>query len=302
VDRSFSFKDELALNSESAISNNAVPLNAPAVPTLRIQPSRGWVSLRLREIWEYRELLYFLIWRDIKVRYKQTALGATWAVIQPLFTMIVFSLFFGHLGKIPSDGIPYPIFSFAALVPWTFFANGLNQSSNSLVGSSTLITKVYFPRLIIPLASVFSGIVDFALAFLVLVVMMLFYGLTPTLNVLWLPLFLLLALVTSLAVGLWLSALNVEYRDVRYVVPFITQFWMLATPIAYPSSLLHEPWRTLYGLNPMVGVVEGFRWALLGSGSAPGPIIAVSSAAALLILVTGAFYFRRMEKTFADIV
>ncbi|HTG16800.1 MAG TPA: ABC transporter permease, partial [Blastocatellia bacterium] len=222
---------------------------------------------------------------------------------QPFFTMVVFSIFFGHLAKVPSDGIPYPLFSFAALVPWTFFANGLSQSSNSLVGSGTLITKVYFPRLIIPLAAVFSGIVDFVLAFVVLLGMMVYYGLMPTtINVLWLPLFLLLALTTSLGVGLWLSALNVEYRDVRYIVPFITQFWMLATPIGYPSSLLQQPWRTLYGLNPMVGVAEGFRWALLGTSTAPGPIIAVSSAAAVLILVTGAFYFRRMEKTFADIV
>ena len=273
-----------------------------ALSTLRIAPSKGWVSLKLNELWEYRELLYFLIWRDIKVRYKQTALGATWAIIQPFFTMVVFSLFFGHLAKVPSDGIPYPIFSFAALVPWTFFANGLSQSSNSLVGSANLITKVYFPRLTIPIASVLSGIVDFALAFVVLLGMMLYYGMMPTLNVLWLPLFLLLALVTSLGVGLWLSALNVEYRDVRYIVPFITQFWLFVTPIAYPSSLLHEPWRTIYGLNPMVGVVEGFRWALLRTNTAPGPIIAVSSSAALVILVTGAFYFRRMEKTFADIV
>lgn len=273
-----------------------------ALPTLRIQPSHGWVSLKLNELWEYRELLYFLIWRDIKVRYKQTALGAAWAIIQPFFTMVVFSLFFGRLAKVPSDGIPYPIFSFAALVPWTFFANGLGQSSNSLVGSANLITKVYFPRLTIPIASVLSGVVDFALAFVVLLAMMLYYGIVPTLNVLWLPLFLLLALVASLGVGLWLSALNVEYRDVRYVVPFITQFWLFVTPIAYPSSLLSEPWRTLYGLNPMVGVVEGFRWALLGTKTAPGPIIAVSSTAALVILVTGAFYFRRMEKTFADIV
>jgi lipopolysaccharide transport system permease protein len=284
--------------SQSAIHNPKLEL-----PTLRIAPSKGWVPLKLKDLWEYRELLYFLIWRDIKVRYKQTALGATWAIIQPFFTMVVFSIFFGHLAKVPSDGIPYPLFSFAALVPWTFFANGLSQSSNSLVGSGTLITKVYFPRLIIPLASVFSGIVDFVLAFLVLLGMMVYYGLFPTtINVLWLPLFLLLALTTSLGVGLWLSALNVEYRDVRYIVPFITQFWMLATPIAYPSSLLQQPWRTLYGLNPMVGVVEGFRWALLGTNAAPGPIIAVSSAAAVLILVTGAFYFRRMEKTFADLV
>ncbi len=272
------------------------------LPVLRIAPSKGWTPLKLRDLWEYRELLYFLVWRDIKVRYKQTALGASWAVIQPFLTMVVFSVFFGYLAKVPSDNIPYPIFSFAALVPWTFFASGLSQSSNSLVGSGALITKVYFPRLIIPLASVFSGIVDFLVAFVVLLFLMGYYGLAPTINVLWLPLFLLLALVTSLGVGLWLSALNVNYRDVRYIVPFITQFWMLATPIGYPSSLLHEPWRTIYGLNPMVGVVEGFRWALLGTNTAPGPIIAVSSAAALVILVTGAFYFRRMEKTFADLV
>jgi lipopolysaccharide transport system permease protein len=229
-------------------------------------------------------------------------LGAAWAIIQPFFTMIVFSLFFGRLAKVPSDNIPYPIFSFAALVPWTFFASGLSQSSNSLVGSANLITKVYFPRLTIPLASVLSGVVDFGLAFVVLLGMMLFYRMAPTINILWLPLFLMLALITSLGVGLWLSALNVEYRDVRYVVPFITQFWLFVTPIAYPSSLLHEPWRTIYGLNPMVGVVEGFRWALLGTKTAPGPIIAVSSTAAMIILITGAFYFRRMEKTFADIV
>src|SRR6266545_3361315 len=286
------------------ISNSQLTIRdtRAVLTTLRIAPSKGWVSLKLNQLWEYRELLYFLVWRDIKVRYKQTALGATWAVIQPFLTMVVFSLFFGHLGKMKSDGIPYPLFSFAALVPWTFFANGLSQSSNSLVGNANLITKIYFPRLIVPLASVFSGIIDFLLAFVVLLGMMLYYGVVPTLNVLWLPLFVLLALVTSLGVGLWFSALNVEYRDVRYVVPFITQFWLFVTPIAYPSSLLHEPWRTIYGLNPMVGVVEGFRWALLRTNTAPGPIIAVSSGAAILILVTGAFYFRRMEKTFADIV
>jgi lipopolysaccharide transport system permease protein len=269
---------------------------------MRIAPSRGWVSLKLGELWEYRELLYFLVWRDIKVRYKQTVLGASWAIIQPLFTMVVFSLFFGQLGKMPSDGMPYPIFSFAALVPWTFFANGLNQSSNSLVGSSNLITKVYFPRLVVPLAAVLSGVLDFALAFLVLLGMMFFYGIVPTLNILWLPLLFLLALITSLGVGLWLSALNVEFRDVRYLITFVTQLWLFATPIAYPSSMLPGPWRTIYGLNPMAGVVEGFRWALLGTNSAPGPIIAVSSTVAVVILITGAFYFRRMERTFADFV
>jgi lipopolysaccharide transport system permease protein len=272
------------------------------VPVFRIEPSKGWVSLKLDEVWANRELLYFLIWRDIKVRYKQTALGASWAIIQPLMTMAVFSLFFGKLGKMSSDGVPYPIFSFAALVPWTFFANGLTQASNSLVGSANLIKKVYFPRLTIPIASVLSGVVDFALSFIVLIAMMLGYGIVPTHNLVWLPLFLLLAVVTSLGVSLWLSALNVEFRDVRYVVPFLTQFWLFATPIAYSSQLLPEPWRTLYGLNPMVGVVEGFRWALLGTETGPGRMVIASSATAFILLVSGAYYFRRMEKTFADVV
>jgi lipopolysaccharide transport system permease protein len=279
-----------------------LPTGKDAIRVLRIQPSRGWVSLKLGELWDYRELLYFLIWRDIKVRYKQTVLGASWAIIQPFSTMVVFSLFFGKLAKMPSDGIPYPIFSFAALVPWTFFAAGLTQSSNSLVGSSNLITKVYFPRLVIPLATVLSGVVDFGLALAVLVGMMAYYRITPSMHIFFLPLFVLLALVLSLGVGLWLSSLNVKYRDVRYIVPFITQFWLFATPIAYPSSLLSEPWRTVYGLNPMVGVVEGFRWSLLGTKMSVGPMILVSALVALLILILGAFYFRRMEKTFADIV
>jgi len=269
---------------------------------LRIAPSSGWVPLKLGELWEYRELLYFLVWRDIKVRYKQTVLGAAWAIIQPFMTMIVFSLFFGRLAKIPSDNIPYPIFTFAALVPWTFFSNGLTSSSNSLVGSANLITKVYFPRLIVPLASVAAGLVDFLIALVVLLGMMAFYGLAPTWNIVWLPLFVALSCITALGVGLWLSALSVTYRDVRYVVPFMTQFWLFATPIAYPSSLLHEPWRTIYGLNPMVGVVEGFRWGLLRTSAAPSAIIAASTSVAIFILITGAFYFRRMEKTFADTV
>lgn len=272
------------------------------VETIRIEPSRGWVSLRLRELWEYRELLYFLTWRDIKVRYKQTVLGAAWAIIQPFTTMVVFSLFFGKLAKIPSDGLPYPIFAYAALVPWTFFSNGLIKSSNSLVGSSSLIKKIYFPRLVVPIASVLSGVIDFALAFLVLLGLMVFFGIFPTMNVVWLPLLLLLAFATSLGIGLWLSALNVQFRDVRFMIPFLSQFWLFATPIAYPSSMLDQPWRTLYGINPMVGVVEGFRWALLGTDTAPGPIIAVSSVVAIALLVGGAFYFRRMEKTFADVV
>jgi lipopolysaccharide transport system permease protein len=272
------------------------------VPRIRIEPSKGWVSLKLRELWEYRELLYFLIWRDVKVRYKQTVLGAAWAIIQPFFTMVVFSVFFGRLAKVPSDGIPYPIFSYTALVPWTFFAHGLNQASNSLVRHSGLIKKVYFPRLAMPIARLLAGAVDFVLAFIVLLGMMLYFGIVPTVNVLWLPSFLLLALVTALGVALWLSAMNVQFRDVGYTVPFITQFWMYATPIAYPSSLLPEPWRTLYGINPMAGVVEGFRWALLGADTAPGPIVIVSSLVALVLLVSGAFYFRRMEKTFADVI
>jgi lipopolysaccharide transport system permease protein len=272
------------------------------IPPIRIEARRGWVSLKLREIWEYRELLFFLTWRNIQVRYKQTALGVIWAVIQPLFTMAVFSLFFGRLAKVPSDGIPYPIFAFAALVPWTFFANGLTQSSNSLVGNSNLIKKVYFPRLTIPISTVLSGVVDFMLAFAMVLGMMFFYRIVPTANVLWIPLLLLLALVTSLGVGLWLSALNVQYRDVQHAVPFLAQFWMFSTPIAYPSSLLSEPWRTLYALNPMVGVVEGFRWALLGTQPAPGAILIASSLVAVLVLVGGAFYFRRMEKTFADVI
>ena len=269
-------------------------------PVITIAPSRGWVSLRVGEFWQYRELLYFLVWRDVKVRYKQTALGATWAIIQPVLTMLVFSVFFGRLAKMPSDGVPYPLFAYAALVPWTFFANALTQASNSLVGSAALIKKVFFPRLIVPVASVLSGIIDFLLAFSVLVVLMTWYGLGVSPKLLWLPLFALQALVAALAVSLWLSALNVEYRDVRYIVPFVTQFWLFATPVAYPSSLLSEPWRTVYGLNPMVGVVEGFRWALLDTGAAPGPMFAVSSLTSLALLVGGAYYFRRLERTFAD--
>jgi len=272
------------------------------VPVICIEPSTGWVPLNLKDLWDYRELLYFFIWRDIKVRYKQTVLGAAWAIVQPFFTMVVFSIFFGRLAKVPSDGIPYPLFSYAALVPWTFFANGLNHGSNSLVSGANLLKKIYFPRPAMPIATVLSGVVDFLLAFVVLMGMMLYYGYVPTMNVLWLPFFLLLALTTSLGVSLWLSATNVLFRDVGYLIPFLAQLWLFATPIAYPSSLLPEPWRTLYGINPMVGVVEGFRWALLGVNTAPGPIIIVSSLTSFLLMVTGAFYFRRMERTFADIV
>jgi lipopolysaccharide transport system permease protein len=272
------------------------------VQFLRIQPTKGWVSLRLRELWDYRELFYFLVWRDIKVRYKQTALGMAWAIVQPIFTVVIFSIFFGRLAKIPSDGIPYPLFSFAALVPWTFFSYGLNQSSNSLVGSANLITKVYFPRLAVPIASIVAGTVDFLLAFVVLIAMMVYYRVPPTTNIMFLPLFFLLTVVTSLGVGLWLSALNVKFRDVRLILPFLVQLWMFATPIAYPSSLLHGSWKNIYGLNPMVGVVEGFRWALLGVKSPPGTMVYVSAVIAALLLTGGVMYFRRMEKTFADLV
>ena len=267
-----------------------------------IQPSRGWVSLKLRELWEYRDLLFFLAWRDISVRYKQTILGAAWAIIQPFFSMVVFSLFFGRLAKIPSDGLPYPIFSYAAMLPWQYFATATASSSNSLVGSSNLLTKVYFPRLVIPLAAVLPPAVDFGIAFLVLIGMMAYYGVILTWNVLWLPLFLLLALGTALGVGFWLSAMNVQYRDIRYAVPFVVQFWMFASPVTYPSSLVPERWQVLYGLNPMTGVIEGFRWALLGTRTPPGPMTGVSACVALALLVSGAYYFRRMEKTFADVV
>ena len=268
----------------------------------RIEPTNGFVSLKIGELWAYRELLYFLIWRDVKVRYKQTALGVAWAVIQPVMTMVVFSVFFGKLAKMPSDGVPYPIFAFTALVPWTLFSNGLTLGTNSLVGSSHLIKKVYFPRLIIPTATVLAGVVDFLVALGVLIILMAIYGIAPTLNTLWLPALLILTLISSLGVSLWLSALNVGYRDVKYVIPFLTQIWMFATPIAYSSSLLKETWRTVYGINPMVGVVEGFRWALLGTDTKPGFMIVVSALAAGLLLLSGALYFRRMEKTFADIV
>ena len=272
------------------------------LPVTHIEPSKGWVPVRLHELWAYRDLFYFFVWRDLKVRYKQTIMGVSWAIIQPFLTMVIFSLFFGNLAKVPSDDLPYPVFSYAALVPWNFFATALNQASNTLVNSANMIKKIYFPRLVMPAATVLAGLVDFALAFVVLLGIIAYYGIVPTLNVVWLPVFLLLALVTALGVSLWLSALNVQFRDVRYAIPFLVQAWLFATPIAYPSSLLDEPWRTLYGINPMVGVVEGFRWALLGTKTAPSLMTALSAVVALLLLVSGTFYFRRMEKTFADVI
>jgi lipopolysaccharide transport system permease protein len=278
------------------------------IPIVRIEPTRGWTSLRLRDVWQYRELLFFLVWRDVKVRYKQTALGAAWAILQPLLTMVVFTIFFGRLAKVGSEGVPYPIFSYAGLLPWTFFAQGLGHSAESLVGSSNLIRKVFFPRLVIPLAAVLAAAVDFAVAFLVLVAMMAYYGIWPSAVVLALPLLLALALATALGIGLWLSALNVRFRDVRYVVPFFLQLWLFVTPVIYPTGSVTEmlgrlglpAW--LYGLNPMAGVVAGFRWVLLGTGAEPWRLIAASAVISMLLLVSGAFYFRRVEQTFADVI
>jgi lipopolysaccharide transport system permease protein len=271
-------------------------------PVTVIEPPRAWVPLELRELWDQRELVYFLAWRDIKVRYKQTALGASWAILQPVFAMVVFSIFFGRLGRIPSDGLPYPLWSFAGLVPWTFFAQGLTQAANSLVMSQNLLRKVYFPRLAIPIATVLSAALDFALAFIVLVGLMVFFGVQPTGRAIWVLPLAVLAFVTALGAGIWFAALSVRYRDVRYVVPFLVQFWLFATPIAYPSSLLPAQWRALYAINPMTGVVEGFRWSLLGTNTAPGVMVAVSALTAMVVLVGGAFYFRHMERTFADLV
>jgi lipopolysaccharide transport system permease protein len=282
-------------------------VSAPSVerselPHTRIEPSKGWISLGLRDLWQYRELLFFLAWRDIKVRYKQTALGAAWAVIQPLFTMLVFTLFFGRLAKVPSDGIPYPLFSYTALLPWQLFAYALTESSNSVVANERLITKVYFPRLIVPLASILSGLVDFVIAFTLVIGMMVWYGVRPTWAVLTLPFFVIFTMMTALGVGLWFSALNVQYRDVRHTLTFIVQFWLIASPVAYSSTLVPARWRPLYGLNPMAGVIEGFRWALLGKAQAPGTMLCVSVVVVAIVLVGGLYYYRRMEKTFADVV
>ena len=272
-----------------------------AAPVTVIRPLRGWVPINFGDLWKYRELLYFLTWREIKVRYKQTALGFAWAIIQPFMMMIVFTLFFGTLAKVPSEGIPYPLFNYAALLPWTLFAEGIHRSSMSMVQDANLVRKIYFPRLVMPLSGILSPLVDFAIAFTILIGMMFFYGYAPTVNVLWLPAFIILALLTALGVGLWLSAINVKYRDVRYVIPFLIQLWLFASPVVYSSSLLPERFQIIYGLNPMAGVIEGFRWALLGT-EPPGSLIAISVIVVIVILISGAFYFRRCEKTFADVV
>ena len=278
----------------------ALPRGEP-VPTIIIRPPRKWVPIDFKELWQYHELLYFFTWRDVKVRYKQTGLGFAWAIIQPLFMMVVFSVFFGRLAGIPSEGVPYPLFNLAALLPWTLFAEGLTRSTTGMVTNANIMTKVYFPRLIMPISGVLSPLVDFAAAFSILVVMMAFYGFVPGWNLVFLPVFIIFAVITSLAVGLWLSALNVKYRDFQYTLPFIIQFWLFASPVVYPSTLLPESIRWLYGLNPMAGVIEGFRWALLGT-TPPSALIGVSLAIVIVLLVGGVFYFRKMEQYFADIV
>jgi lipopolysaccharide transport system permease protein len=269
---------------------------------IRITPPSRWWALPFWEMWEYRELIYFFVWRDIKVRYKQTAIGAAWAVLQPLMTMLVFSLFFGKLAHIPSLGLPYPIFYYSALLPWTYFSGALQNSTSSIVENQRLVTKVYFPRLSLPFSSVLSGLVDFAISFLMFIVLVIYYRIAPTPAIFFVPFLLLLAVLTALGVGLWLSALNAIYRDVRYVVPFLVQFWMFASPVAYPSALVPAKWRWLYGLNPMAGVIEGFRWSLTGRGTPPGRMMVVSCTMVLVLLFSGAAYFQKMEATIADVV
>jgi lipopolysaccharide transport system permease protein len=270
--------------------------------TIHIRPSKGLAALNLRDLWIYRELVFFMIWRDVKVRYKQTLLGAAWAVIQPVLTMLVFTFIFGTVAKVPTDGIPYPIFSYTALLPWGLFTTALNNASRSLTANQNMVTKIYFPRLVLPLASVLGGLVDFAIAFLILIVLMIYYKITPTAAIWTLPLFLILTVVTALGVALWLSAINVQYRDVNYVLPFLTQFWLFMTPVAYSAKVISDKWQMVYSLNPMAGVVNGFRWALLGTNTGPSLSMAVSTGISLVFLVSGLFYFRAMERTFADTI
>jgi lipopolysaccharide transport system permease protein len=277
-------------------------ISNPVISTAIIRPSEGFFSINWKELWEYRELLYFLIWRDIKVRYKQTIIGFAWAIIQPFLTMVVFSIFFGKFGKIPSEGSPYPLFAYCALVPWTYFGHSIGNATNTIVENQRLIAKVYFPRLILPISAVFSQLPDFIISFSILIVMMFFYGVMPTANLLWLPFLILFMSLTALAVGIWLTTFNAIYRDVRYAVPFLVQFWLFASPVAYPSSLVPEKWRTFYGLNPMTGVIEGFRWALLGKGDPPQALLFFSLGVILCVLFTGIIYFRRMEGTITDVI
>lgn len=270
--------------------------------TIVIEPSRGLADFNLKEIWDYRDLMFFLAWRDINIRYKQTILGAAWAVVQPVMTMILFTIFFGRMAGVPSEGAPYPLFAFAALLPWQYFSTTLGNAANSLVNNSNLLSKVYFPRLLIPLTSLFPPAIDFLIAFVVLIGLMFYYHWAPTLNVIWLPLILILAMLTTLGAGLWFAAMNVKYRDVRHIVSVLVQFGLFISPVAYPSRIVPMPWLNLYALNPMVGVIEGFRWALLGTGPAPLRLIAISSLAALALFISGLYYFRYTEKTFADVI
>jgi len=273
------------------------------IPLTTLRPAKGWSMINLRDLWLYRELIFFMTWRDLKVRYKQTYLGVSWAVLKPFLTIVVFSIFFGNLAKVPSDGVPYPIFAFTALLPWELFANALSIASRSLVQNSHMITKIYFPRIILPLSSILAGLVDFLIAFVILIGMMLYFKIPLTTAIWTLPLFLILTIVTALGVGLWLAALNVLYRDINYITPFLTQFWFFISPVAYPTSLLPSKWHLVYALNPMTGVVEGFRWALLGTAQgAPGPILLVSCLISILVLISGLIYFRRTERLFADMV
>jgi len=288
----------------STTSNSTLavdPIKGPPPPsTMRIQPPRGWMDFRVKELWAYRELLYFFIWRDVKVRYKQTAIGVLWVILQPLLTMLVFTLFFGKLAKLPSQGLPYPVFYFSAVVPWIYFSTSLVNTTNIVVENQRLITKVFFPRLILPFSAALAGLVDFAISFVVLLIFTFAYGIRPTVAALLLPLFLLLAVLTVLGVGLWLSALNALYRDVRYVIPFLVQFWMLASPVAYPSSMVPERYRWIYGLNPMAGVIEGFRWSLTGKGAAPSSVLIASSVMVVIAVFGGLLFFNRMEGAIAD--
>lgn len=286
--------------SAAVLKDSALPVQGAAPVIVRIEPPRGWLDLRLREVWEYRELLYFFVWRDVKVRYKQTVIGVAWVILQPLMSMGVFTIFFGRLAKLPSDGLPYPVFYFAALVPWAYFSTSLSNCTNVVVANQNVITKVYFPRLTLPLAAVCSGLVDFSIGLAVMLVITAAYHIHMTMAVLLLPGLLVLATASALAVGLWTSALNALYRDMASIIPFIIQFWMLASPVAYPTSLVPHKWRWLYDLNPMAEVIGGFRWALTGHGEAPGPMLLVSAAGVAVVLVCGLLFFQRVEGTVAD--
>lgn len=285
----------------SSATSAAESVALAKIPVLRITPPSRWWALPVKELWAYRELLYFFVWRDIKIRYKQTAIGAAWAVLQPLLAMAVFTLFFGRLAHLPSEGLPYPIFSYCGLLPWMYFAAALQNTTTSIVENQRLVTKVYFPRLDLPISSVLSGLMDFGISFLMFVAMMIYYQIHLSVSMLWFPAFLLLAVLTALGVGLWLSALNAIYRDVRYVLPFLVQFWMFASPVVYPSSIVPQKWRWLYGLNPMAGVIEGFRWSLTGHGDSPGRLIVVSTAVVIVVLLGGVAYFQKMETRIADV-